>query len=427
MRFNQLHQWLDWLDTLKKTRSPTDALLDAVTMAKRLEIFPPQNKVISVSGTNGKGSCVSLLETIYSEAGYQVGAFTSPHLLKFNERICINKKQASDQTICEAFDLIDRTRQDIQLTYFQFTFLAALIIFHQNPLDILILEVGIGGLYDVVNIIDADLSIISSIDLDHCEKLGKTREEIAIQKAGIMRKDKPAICGDLNPPKNLQKSADRIGAVLYQQNKDFNFQNHQNSWDFQTENLSLNHLPKPTIDLSNASSVLMAISCLNDIMPVSQQTIITGLKKAYLPARLELIELAERKILLDVAHNPSAIAHLLQYVQGLAHIHKKYLVFGMLQDKDIMSSLHLLVSNDIDKWFLTTLTGPRGTEAKYLADRLEDMGIENVSCYDTPISAFQSAFEQTTAKDLIIVCGSFHTVGNIMENILIEGTKWTKN
>jgi dihydrofolate synthase/folylpolyglutamate synthase len=418
MRFTSLDQWLSWLQTCKAPCvSAADALSDVKTVAEKLDLFPCQRPVITVSGTNGKGSCVALLDAIYHEAGYQVGTFTSPHLLCFNERICINQQPISDECLCEAFEKIDQARGDITLGYFQFSFLAALILFKQVELDLLILEVGIGGLYDAVNIIDSDLAIVSSIDCDHCEILGDTRECIALQKAGIMRPGKPVICGDLDPPDILEQEAKRIGASLYQQNKDFFYHLHSNGWSWQHRSLCLNELPETKIYLPNAATVLMAVTCVQSILPVSQASIVSGLQKVCLRGRCEHRSFQGVPVMLDVAHNPAAVRHLLQEIRSFTNIRRKYVVLGMLKDKDIAGVLRTFC--DVDQWFLATLEGDRGATAKYLADRLEQIGIRNFSCYNDPSLAFLAAHQQAVFDDLIIVFGSFHTVADVMKHFVL--------
>jgi dihydrofolate synthase/folylpolyglutamate synthase len=419
MHFTQLDQWLSWLQTRKTKRFfAADALLDVRIVAEKLNLLQCTKPVITVSGTNGKGSCVALLNAIYSEADYQIGTFTSPHLLRFNERICINQQAVSDELICEAFQKIDRVCGDIILGYFQFSFLAALLIFHQFDLDLLVLEVGIGGLYDAVNLIDPDLAVISSIDYDHCEILGHTRELIALQKAGIMRRHIPVICGDLDPPRAIEQEAEKVGALLYQQNKDFCYQIQQDGWCWQYETMRLCELPQPKIYLQDASTVLMAVNRFQSTLPVQRDEIMCGLQNVYLSGRCELVYFQGIRVMLDVAHNPAASKHLFQIIQSLTNVNRKYVVFGMLQDKDIMGTLKVFEYCGIDRWFLATLAGDRGTDAKYLADLLEQIGIKNFSCYNAPSLAFLAARQQAVSDDLIIVFGSFRTVSDVIQHVL---------
>lgn len=414
MRFDNLNSWLLWLESLKITRNAHVAKQQVTEVARRLKLLPFPNKVITVGGTNGKGSCVALLESIYSNAGYKVGAFTSPHLLNFNERIKIQQKPVATQKILAAFDLIDQARGDIDLVYFQFAFLAALLIFKDIHLDLVILEVGIGGEYDATNIVDADLAIISSVALDHCEILGNTREQIAADKAGIMRSNKPIICGDFNPPKAIFSSAKKNHAKLFVQGKDFYFETTDHYWNWFSEIKCLENLPMPAnILLQNASTVLMAITNFNNIIPVMDQNIVQGLSDAKILGRQQLIMLDGKKVLLDVAHNPQAAELLYTKLCSLNIRGKKYAIVGFMQEKDIKGTVIKFI-DDIDYWFVIELPNLRGAKIKQLSAALSEVKAKNIQVCAKPLDALQEALQQAEIGDIIVIFGSFLLIAEIL-------------
>jgi dihydrofolate synthase/folylpolyglutamate synthase len=416
-KFNNLNSWLSWLESLKIKRNAYVAKQQVTEVAKRLGLLPFPTKVITVGGTNGKGSCVALLELIYHTAGYKVGAFTSPHLLRFNERIKVQQKCVIDEKILAAFDLIDQARGDIPLVYFQFAFLAALLIFKETALDLIILEVGIGGKYDATNIIDADLAIISSIDLDHCEILGDTREQIAADKAGIMRKDKPIICGDFNPPEAIFAAAKEIQAKLFVQGKDFHFGITNNKWNWYSEIKYAENLPLPTnILLQNAATVLMTVASFNAIMPVANQDIIQGLANTIILGRQQLITIDGIKVLLDVAHNPAAAELLYTKLRSLKIRGKKHAIVGFVQDKDIAGTVIKFVK-EIDQWFVTELPSPRSAKIEQLSDVLAKVNAKNIQPNPKPLNALQEALQQAKIGDIIVIFGSFLLVAEILKKV----------
>jgi len=420
-----LSQWLQWLESLRLVRTAPEALKTLRDIAERLELLPLDIPVITVGGTNGKGSCVALLESIYKTAGYRVGAFTSPHLIRFNERIRVDQMEVSNEQICEAFSQIDRARGDLSLNYFQFSFLAALMIFKRLDLDLVVLEVGIGGRYDAVNMIDPEVSIIASVDLDHCAVLGNTREIIGRDKAGIMRPGKPVVCGDLNPPKSIYEEAKKIGARLYCQQRDFEFSAEEDVWHWEGPHQEqYNALPRPSsIALLNASTVLMAIMCLQPQFPITMADLKQGLERVQIRGRGQLVSLPLAKvrkagesdnieILFDVAHNPAAANLLSQQLDRLKPRGRVYAVIGMLQDKDIAGVLHYF-DQKIDHWFITKLPDPRSADPEAIAARLPSVSSQ-CTCYLEPVLAFQSALKQANPNDLILVFGSFVLVGELL-------------
>ncbi|MGD9108437.1 MAG: bifunctional tetrahydrofolate synthase/dihydrofolate synthase [Gammaproteobacteria bacterium] len=415
MHFDNLNSWLSWLESLNVVRNAYVAKQQVTEVAKRLGLFPFPKKVITVGGTNGKGSCIALLESIYNAAGYKIGVFTSPHLLRFNERIRLQRKNVSDEKIIAAFDLIDKARCDIPLVYFQFAFLAALLIFKDVDLDLVILEVGIGGKYDATNIVDTDLAIISSIDLDHCEILGDTREQIALDKAGIMRSNKPIICGDFYPPGAIFAVAKKVQAKLFCQDKDFRYEEIDDFWNWQSAAKRLENLPRPTnILLQNAATILMAVESFNDIMPVTDQDILQGLTDIIILGRQQLISIDGKKILLDVAHNPAAAQFLLAKLRGLKIAGKKHAIIGFMRDKDIAGTLIHFV-DDIDQWWVTELPSPRSAKIEQLESALESIGAKNIQHFSKPLDALQEVLQQVKIGDIIVIFGSFLLVAAVLQ------------
>ena len=444
----KLADWLTYLETLHPCE--IDLGLQRVKMiAQRLELLNPACKVITVAGTNGKGSCVALLDAILRAEGYRIGCYTSPHLLHFNERIVINHQPVDGQSLCNAFAAIEQKRLDpsaankeISLTYFEFATLAALYLFKQQTLDFILLEVGLGGRLDAVNIIDADLAILSTIDLDHQDWLGNSREQIGFEKAGILRRHKIAVCGDPSPPQSVMDFAQAWPCTLLIQGQDFSASTEsegesaglQWTWrglDHRGTAIKLTQLPRPSLLLQNAATVLQSLMVLN--LPLSEQAIKRGLQNASLPARQQTIRVIGHKpdIILDVAHNPQAAAKLAQKLHGEDSPGKTHLVLAMLAEKDSASFCEIL-SPYIDCWHITKMNQERGLAADLLYNQtLKLLAMKNggagqrtcnrfsapprVSRYANIRQAWQAATQQSSADDRIVVTGSFYTVAEVMD------------
>lgn len=405
-----LNAWLSYLETLHS--KPIELGLDRITqVAKNLQLLPCEKIVITIGGTNGKGSCVALLEQIGLAAGYKVGAYTSPHLLKYNERIRINNTDVTDEALCEAFAQIDQIRGHITLTYFEFSTLAALLLFKQNDIDFLVLEVGMGGRLDAVNIVDPDIGLISTIALDHMEWLGPDRESIGREKAGIMRPHKPVICGDFNVPLSIKNHAQQIQAKLFIPEKDFSYHEQENSWSWSSQNQTINNLPLPRIELQNAASVLMAVELIQPKIPAT--AIVEGLRKVFVPGRFQKMDEKPERIF-DVAHNPAAAALLAKQLQKTAKKGRTLAVIGMLKDKDQVGTVTPLLSQ-IDSWYVGGLNLPRGGSAKDLAAILTKEGAKQVHDYETVTSAYLAALKNANPEDRVIIFGSFYTVAEAMQ------------
>ncbi|TDN62947.1 bifunctional tetrahydrofolate synthase/dihydrofolate synthase [Paraburkholderia sp. BL10I2N1] len=385
--------------------------------------------VITVGGTNGKGSTCAVLETILLRAGYTVGCHTSPHLLSFNERARVNGQNATDAELLQHFDAVEKARlslpEPVSLTYFEFTTLAIMHLFASRGLDVVIFEVGLGGRLDAVNIIDTDCAIITSIDIDHTEYLGDTREKIAFEKAGIFRPGKPAICADPMPPQTLIDHASSIGADLWLVGRDFRYEaqagSERQQWNYVGRTMRRSALAYPALrganQLINTSAALAGLEALRDRLPVSAQDIRLGLANVELPGRFQVLP-GKPSIVLDVGHNPHAAAVLAQNLGNMGFFPYTYAVFGSMRDKDIAGVLAHL-KGEIDHWCVTDLPTPRGAPAADLEAALREAGVtdgpdSSINRFDSPAEAFEDALKRASDNDRIVVFGSFYTVAGVM-------------
>lgn len=417
----------DWLALLETRHAKAiDMGLERVGKVKdRLDIRF-DCPVIMVAGTNGKGSTCAMLESILMRAGYRVGLYIKPHFLHFNERARITGEPASDATLVAAFEQVEEKRGDISLTYFEFTTLAIMKLLADARLDVAILEVGLGGRLDAVNVIDADVSIVTSIDIDHTEYLGNTREEIGFEKAGIYRAGKTAICGDPVPPQSLIRHAESINADLWLMGRDFNYMGDKQQWAYGGRGQRRNSLAYPSLrganQLLNAAAALAALEALRDRLPVGAQEVRTGLATVELPGRFQVLP-GQPVVILDVAHNPHAAATLAQNLDNMGFHPYTYAVFGSMLDKDIEGVIQHL-KGKIDHWCVTDLPLPRAATAQQLKDKLLEAGVEpefkpdaarTIECFATPAAAFANAQSRAAENDRIVVFGSFLTVAGVME------------
>jgi dihydrofolate synthase/folylpolyglutamate synthase len=418
MRFITLDEWLDWQTSLHP-REIELGLTRCRTVAQRLNLLPLHFPIISVAGTNGKGSSVILLDAILSAAGLSVGRFTSPHLLRYNERICVAGTDASDAQICQAFNLIEEVRDDISLTFFEFSTLAALLVFQHNEVDLAVLEVGLGGRLDAVNIVDPEIALVTAIDIDHVEWLGHDRESIGFEKAGIFRARRPAVCSDPKPPQSLIKHAEQLQAPLYYLDRDFAYKKSgDKTWFWQRINkqgvfkeqglLPLPNLPGD-FQLQNAAGVLMALELLN--FPVPEAAIPQGLVNATLPGRFQVLPGRVTRIL-DVAHNPLGAQVLADLLRQFPCQGETHAVVGMLKDKDIAAVLSLMQSS-ISHWHVAPLKAPRSASAQCLVDHLTAIGASRIHSYPSIAAAYTYSLSHAQAGDRIVVFGSFYTVSEV--------------
>lgn len=392
-------------------------------VADRLELKPFSCPVITVAGTNGKGSSITALEKIYTAAGYRTGCYTSPHLTVFNERIRVATLFAPDDEICNAFSRIESVRGDIPLTYFEFATLAAFIIFSQSNLDIVLLEVGLGGRLDATNLFPADLALITSIGIDHTDWLGEDRETIAVEKAGIIHAGKIAVIADPEPPRSLLQIADEKADKVFLLNQDYSYGKNKRAWWWESSQKKLPDLPfsgmQGGVQFNNLSGVLMTIAALKDHLTVTDDTIRNILPAIKLQGRFQVID-NRPLIILDVSHNPDSVALLAenlqkQHVQGKTHA-----VVAMLKDKDIKESLSKIIPC-IDYWYFSGLAVSRGESPEVLNAVLKKLNsaVESQS-YAEVNEAWEHALEQAAEDDRIVVFGSFHTVGVILESLSLK-------
>lgn len=411
MQFTSLQQWLEWLEH----RHPTeiDLGLERIReVAARLDLLAPVARVLTVAGTNGKGSCVATAAALLHDAGLNVGVYTSPHLLHYNERIVINGVAVGDSEICDSFSRIFKASGPISLTYFEFGTLAALDIFHRHNLDVMVLEVGLGGRLDAVNILDPDVAVITSIDLDHQDWLGTDREAIGAEKAGIMRSNRPAICADRQPPASLLAHAKSIGAHISLLDDVFGYAVNADSWRWWTKDASgkiyeTGLMPLPHLPLPSLAAALQAVTLLGvdlSSLPVAQRLSALGL-----PGRFQMLDFAGRQVILDVAHNPAASAYLAQRLKFLPHTGRTFAIVGMMADKDRMNSLRNLES-EIDSWYLARLPAvPRAATVEQLTGDLAGLN-RAADGQGTVAECLAQLSEIADTADRIVIWGSFHTV-----------------
>lgn len=380
--------------------------------------------VITVGGTNGKGSTSAMLQTIYREAGYKTGLYSSPHIHHFNERMKIDGVMVDDDTLVHYFEVIEEVRGDVPLTFFEFTTLVALKLFADSNLDVLVLEVGLGGRLDAVNLIDADVSIVTNVAIDHVEYLGDTREKIGFEKAGIYRQGRTAFYGEVDPPESLLKHADAIGADLKVFGRDYAFKTDGGHWDFLGWNSSYKGLVHPSLQgdtqIHNAATVVAAVEALQQRIPVDVLAIERGMLKTVLPGRFQILQ-DDPSIILDVAHNPHAAAVLAQNLKNMGQFHATHAVFGAMADKDIDGVIDLM-KGCVDRWYVTDLPLPRAASAESLKQKLISAGVTRgktnqcISLFHNASDAMTSAKNNALKNDRIVAFGSFWVVTGVTED-----------
>ncbi|QSA97095.1 bifunctional tetrahydrofolate synthase/dihydrofolate synthase [Methylococcus sp. EFPC2] len=416
MRFSTLDEWLVWQEALHpKTIDLGLARVRRVFQGMGTPL--PMPFTIAVGGTNGKGSSVAMLDAILRAQGYRVGAYTSPHLLRYNERMRIDGQVLDDESICRSFDRIDRARGDTSLSFFEFGTLAALDIFAQSELDVQILEVGLGGRLDAVNIVDADAVLIASIDLDHQEWLGDTREAIALEKAGIFRPGRPAVVGDSDPPKTLLAYAAETGIRLDLSGRDFGFEKTESGWNWWGAGGTLAGLPLPALcgehQLFNAAAVLQVLGSIRGKRPVGENAVHEGLSSVKLQGRFQLID-GTPPVLLDVAHNPQSARVLADHLKARFPGRRVHAVFAVMRDKDIEGVVTPMAPL-VDRWYLAPLKMPRAATSSELVDVFGHCSIDAVSeGYADAASAFAAARRNAHNDDVVVVFGSFFLVSEFL-------------
>lgn len=418
-----------WLELLEQRHGQRIELgLERVRAVRDAMAADSGALLITVGGTNGKGSCCAMLEGILLAAGYRVGCYTSPHLLEYNERVRIDGKNATDAELVAGFAAVESARGDTPLTYFEHGTLGAWAVFAGKPLDVIILEVGLGGRLDAVNVFEPDCAIVASVALDHMDYLGDTREQIGFEKAGIFRAGRPAVCGDPQPPVTLLEHAGAIGAQLWVSGRDFGFGGDRQQWGYwryaappaQGALVKRAGLAYPALrganQLLNAAAVITALETLRDRIPVSMQHLRQGLMLVEVAGRFQVLP-GRPSIVLDVAHNPQAAGVLAENLGSMGFFPETFAVFGMLSDKDVEGVVERIAGR-IDHWYLADLPGPRGVTAAALAERVRAAGgAGDIHCHESAAAAFAAAQKRATEGDRIIAFGSFLTVAGVLEAI----------
>ena len=416
----------DWLTRLESLHPKAiDMGLERVAQVRDALALRLDCPVITVGGTNGKGSTCAMLEAILLQGGYKVGLYTSPHLVHFNERARVAGDIVTDEELVAQFAAVEAARGDVSLTYFEFTTLAILRLFAQSGLDAVILEVGLGGRLDAVNVIDADVAIVTSVDIDHTEYLGVTREQIGFEKAGIFRAGRPAICSDPVPPQSLIDHAEAIGADLWLLGRDFNYSGDKQQWNYGGRSVRRSGLGYPGLrganQLLNACAALAALEALRERLPLGAQEVRSGLAMVELPGRFQVLP-GKPTVVLDVAHNPHAVAALAQNLGNMGFHPYTYAVFGAMADKDI-DGIIAHMKPLVDHWCVTDLPLPRAASGADIAARLSDAGVDSgherdpersISIFASPAEAYANARSRAGENDRIAVFGSFLTVAGVI-------------
>lgn len=417
-----------WLALLEQLHPKSIALgLERVNEVKKRMGLQPGFPIITVAGTNGKGSTCAMLESILTEAGYRVGCYTSPHLLRYNERVRVACHDVEDEALCRAFSAVEAARGGTPLTYFEYGTLAAVWHFIHSEVDVAVLEIGLGGRLDAVNVFDPACTIITSIGLDHLDYLGNSRESIGREKAGIYRKNTPAICGDPEPPSTIPAHAFTIGADYRQIGHDFGSDSIGGQWNFWSGATLMAGLPLPALNgsfqLYNAACALEALQLMHERLPVRQEQIAAGLQHLQLHGRFELYT-GKPSVILDVAHNPHAAHGLVENLRQETVTGCTLAVFAMLADKDIGGVVRE-VAGHVDAWFVASIRHARGADADQLAKVLHtELPLSPVKSYEDVAEAFSQACHSASENDRIVVFGSFYTVADVLRVLPVT---WDNN
>ena len=412
---SDLKTWLCYLEQLHP--SSIELGLERVkSVAERLELLQPAPYIFTVAGTNGKGTTCRTLEMILLAANKRVGVYSSPHLLRFTERVRINNQESTPSDTVNAFAAIEKARGDVSLTYFEYATLAALYQFKQAQLDIVILEVGLGGRLDATNIVDADIAIITTIGIDHVEYLGNTRESIGQEKAGIFKPKSIAVVGEPEIPSSILDVAHAINCPIFAVNKDWSYQQIDKLfWQFNSSIKQYKNLPIPHVPLANAATAIAALSY--SPFSITQKQIDSALEKTSLIGRFQIIQ-SSPTVIVDVAHNPHAASYLVKQIELLkqqqSKVGKVRFVIGMLKDKDIKSTLSIF---NADQWYCASLYGERGCNADILKQFLQEENVANIATFDSVYEAYQKAMQEAKEDDIIVICGSFHTVSAVLDTV----------
>ncbi len=427
MRFDNLQEWLEWQASLHP-KTIELGLARSLKVWQSLGAPRIANTLVSVAGTNGKGSSIAFLENIYLSAGYKVGAYTSPHLFDYTERLRIGGEQIDEHRFCKAFAAIDSARGDTSLTYFEFGTLAVFLIMSEYHLELALLEVGLGGRLDAVNIVDAEVALVTSIALDHTDWLGDTREAIGFEKAGIFRQDKAVICADPNPPASLIQEANNKSCALLVYTTDFSIvEKEDNSWDWCAQSKRFNRdifsLPYPFLrgksQLRNAAASIAVVNVLSHKYPCSSVNIRDGLLSARMPGRFQM-EQGDISLIYDVAHNPESANTLAENLKAYPASGKSVAIFSALNDKDI-EGIVVALAESFDRWYLFEIDDKRAMPLPKLVDALRAQKLHGLdsACVDIE-SACVQAMQSLVCGDRLVVFGSFMVVAAAMKIIRVE-------
>lgn len=407
-----LADWLCYIEQSHPIEKIELGLQRVSDVARRGNLAALPGKVVLIAGTNGKGTTARTLEQLLLVQGYRVGVYSSPHLLRFNERLRLNGQDVADNAWVEAFQLVEQLRQDIPLTYFEFTTLVAFAILRAEQPDFCLIEVGLGGRLDATNIVEPDISVVTTVDLDHQAFLGPDRETIGREKAGVFRPAKIAVCGDLQPPQSIAAVAESTGAKLLQLNRDYHYQQTADSWQWQGLRQQRHQLPLPQVPMQNVATSLTVLEQL-EVLPDSE-LLQQEISRLCLPGRMQWLR-QQPAVLLDVAHNPQSAAYLAAQLQRLKPGYRRvYALVGMLKDKDLTQAL-LPLTTCVDEWHLVSLPGVRGAASELLAAALQGVapaarGVQHPELAE----AYRQVLATAAQQDLVVVFGSFVTVAGIL-------------
>ena len=407
-----LADWLRYIEQSHPIEKIELGLQRVSDVARRGNLAALPGKVVLIAGTNGKGTTARTLEQLLLVQGYRVGVYSSPHLLRFNERLRLNGQDVADNAWVEAFQLVEQLRQDIPLTYFEFTTLVAFAILRAEQPDFCLIEVGLGGRLDATNIVEPDISVVTTVDLDHQAFLGPDRETIGREKAGVFRPAKIAVCGDLQPPQSIAAVAESTGAKLLQLNRDYHYQQTADGWQWQGLRQQRHQLPLPQVPMQNVATSLTVLEQL-EVLPDSE-LLQQEISRLCLPGRMQWLR-QQPAVLLDVAHNPQSAAYLAAQLQRLKPGYRRvYALVGMLKDKDLTQAL-LPLTTCVDEWHLVSLPGVRGAASELLAAALQGVAPAARAVQHPELAeAYRQVLATAAQQDLVVVFGSFVTVAGIL-------------
>ncbi len=405
---SSLAMWLNYLENIHT--SAIDLGLERVeAVAKYAELTHPAPTVITVAGTNGKGSTCAIMEAILLDAGYSVGVYSSPHLIHYNERVRINGQSLADDKHTQALDFINKQRGETSLSFFEFSTLSALHLFKQHQVQVVLLEVGLGGRLDATNVVEHDVAVVTSIAIDHVDWLGDDIKQIGFEKAGIFRTDKPAICGEPHAPSTIAAYADKIGANFHQVGSDFHYQVMEDKWYWHSNTARLDDLPLPKLPLPNAATALAALKSAQ--LELANINFVNGLNQACLAGRMQQLNRDGTVVILDVAHNPHSAVYLIEQLRKCYPKYTFKAVLGMLKDKDIEQTI-AIVEPHFSHFYLVDLQGPRAASATELASYVAG----SYSLHTSPVDGFEQALQEAQVSEVVVVMGSFFTVGEILND-----------